>query len=323
MSKPTPTFYLLHGDDDLTLREEVARLRARLAAGADPTTAEMNTTLLDGREATLAEVRGACETMPFLAARRLVIVEGMLANARSEVVQALADYLPTLPPWARLVFVEPKRLPDSHALVKLARTHESGFERAFDPPSNAVGWIRKRAAQYGAEITPRAAATLAELVGEDLHAAASELDKLATYVDGARAIDVDDVARLTPYVPEANIFEMVDAVVRGDATGAVARMHRLMDEGDPLGLLGMIVRQFRLLIMAKAYLDAGYAPDGLAEALDVHPYAARKLPAQARNFSMETLEAIYRRLLDYDVQIKTGRIKPELALDLLVATLAG
>ncbi len=321
MTKPTPTFYLLHGEDGLTRSEEVARLRARFAAGADPTTAEMNTTLLDGAEATLAEVQGACDALPFFAERRLVIVEGMLANANRDLVKALADYLPTLPDWARLALVEHKRLPDNHPIVKLARAHERGYERTFDLPSNALNWIRKRAPQHGADITPQAAAALAELVGDDLYAADNELFKLATYTAGARPIDVDDVALLTPYVPEANIFEMVDAVVRGDAPGALSRMHRLAEESDPLGLLGMIVRQFRLLILTKTYLEAGHSPDGLAEAIAVHPYAAKKLPAQARGFSMDELEEIYRRLLDYDVQIKTGRLKPDLALDLLVSAL--
>lgn len=323
MSKPAPTFYLLHGEDDLTRSEEVASLRARFAADADPAIAELNTTLLDGREATLTDVQSACSAVPFLADRRLVIVEGLLAGAKRETIQALADYVEALPDWARLVLVERKRLPDNHALVRLAREHPRGYEKAFDPPANALAWIRRRAARYGAEIAPQAALALAELVGDDLHAADNELVKLSTYVAGARPITLEDVALLTPFVPEANIFDMVDALVQGDPKGALARLHRLLEGNDPLQLLGMIVRQFRLLIMAKAYLDAGGPPDGLAAAIDVHPYAAKKLPAQARNFTMAQLEHIYRRLLDYDMEIKTGRIKPDLALDLLVAALAG
>jgi DNA polymerase-3 subunit delta len=323
MTRPTPTFYVLHGEDSLTRREWVARLRARQASEGDPAIGELNTTIIDGKSATLTDLRSACEALPFLAERRLVIVEGMLSRAQRADLGALANYLPTLPDWARLVLVEANRLPDSHPIVRLARSHARGYERAFDPPHDAAGWIRQRAAQYQAEITPAAAAALAQVVGADLSAADNELSKLAAYVDGARPIEVDDVARLTSYVPEANIFEMVDAVVRGDARGATIRLHRLLEDGEALRLFGMIVRQFRLLIMAKAYLEAGRPPGGLAEAIEVHPYAAGKLPGQARDFSMEQLERIYRRLLDYDVQIKIGRLKPDLALDLLVAALAG
>ena len=49
---------------------------------------------------------------------------------------------------------------------------------------------------------------------------------------------------------------------------------------------------------------------------------AQKLAKQTRGFSLEQLEGIYRALLDNDIKMKTGRIKPELALDVLVAGLA-
>jgi DNA polymerase-3 subunit delta len=324
MAKPTPTFYLLHGEDNLSRDEEIDKLRARFAAGLDPATVEMNTAVFDGKTAALDEIKSACEAFPFLAERRLVIVKGLVAAMKRDAIKALAEYLPALPDWARLVLVEDKALPDNHRLVKLARDHASGFERAFHAPRNASGWIRQRAAEHGAEITPAAAAALAEVVGADLLAADNELVKLALYVDGARSIEVDDVAKLTVYVAEANIFEMVDAVVQGDGKGAISRLHRLLEQQDPLSIFGMIIRQFRLLLLTKTHLDAGGAPgDALAQAIDVHPYAARKLPAQARDFTMPQLEDFYRRLMDYDMQIKTGRIDAALALDLLVAALAG
>ncbi len=316
-----PTFYLLHGEDDFSREEEIAGLRARLSEGTDPTVAAMNTALFDSPPS-LDEIKNACEALPFMAERRLVVARGMVSAAKGGAQKALAAYLPTLPDWARLLLVENKTLSNRHAIVRLAREHARGYEKAFTPPRNTTGWIRRRAAEHQAEITPAAAAALAEATGDDLRAADNELCKLAAYADGTRPIDVDDIIELTPYVPEANIFEMVDALVAGDGKGATTRLHRLLEKQAPLSILGMVARQFRLLLMAKTYLEGGGTPGGLAEAIDVHPYAARKLPGQARSFSMAQLEAIYRRLLDYDVQIKTGRIDPELALDLLAAALA-
>jgi hypothetical protein len=43
--------------------------------------------------------------------------------------------------------------------------------------------------------------------------------------------------------------------------------------------------------------------------------------AQSLNFSVLRLEAIYQKLLDADIAIKTGRNEPMLALDLLVVEL--
>ena len=59
----------------------------------------------------------------------------------------------------------------------------------------------------------------------------------------------------------------------------------------------------------------------VAKELHIHPYRAKKLTAEARRLSLDGLEAIYNRLLDYDLKIKTGKIEAELALETLVVTL--
>ena len=44
-----------------------------------------------------------------------------------------------------------------------------------------------------------------------------------------------------------------------------------------------------------------------------------KITEQARHFPMQTLEGVYRGLLDIDEAIKSGRIEDEVALDGMVA----
>jgi DNA polymerase-3 subunit delta len=85
----------------------------------------------------------------------------------------------------------------------------------------------------------------------------------------------------------------------------------------------MIIRQFRLLLLTKEHLNSRGGMDTLPDVLGVKSkFAVEKFAKQSRAFSLAELEAIYRKLLDYDVQMKTGRIKPELALDLFFAGMA-
>jgi len=51
---------------------------------------------------------------------------------------------------------------------------------------------------------------LARLVGGNLWAMSSEIDKLALYTLGRR-IEVEDVKKITSSAQEANIFALVDA----------------------------------------------------------------------------------------------------------------
>src|SRR5919109_1457031 len=72
-----PMYYILHGEDELTRSEAVDKLRAKMG---DPQFADLNTAQFDGRKITLGELQHACDSVPFLTDKRLVIVEGMLAR---------------------------------------------------------------------------------------------------------------------------------------------------------------------------------------------------------------------------------------------------
>jgi DNA polymerase-3 subunit delta len=80
----------------------------------------------------------------------------------------------------------------------------------------------------------------------------------------------------------------------------------------------MIVRQFRLLLLTK---DAQANQLDPQKSLDVHPYVAGKIIAQARNFSQHDLEEIYHSLKEIDLASKTGKDNLEIALEGFVANL--
>ena len=69
---------LIHGPTELLRAEALTAIRSSIADDAE--IAELNTLRLDGRVATVAELRNSCDTLPFLAERRLVIAEGLLAR---------------------------------------------------------------------------------------------------------------------------------------------------------------------------------------------------------------------------------------------------
>ena len=328
MARRTPTFYVLHGSDEFSLRQQVQSLRAAMG---DPATAEMNTSVLDGKNTSAAQVLSAARAMPFLSEKRLVIVEGLLSwlsrkgagkTGKAE-LDELATGLEDLPPHARVVFVETGTLSDKHPIVVAAKTLPGGFHKLFGPPPNPSAWIRGHAREvYGVDVEPQAAAALAAVIDNDLRAADNEIAKLATYVNGERPITVADLKLLTTYAAEPDVFEMVDAIGQRDGQTAIRLMHRLLEQDEPLRLFGMIVRQFRLLILAREHLNAGGAPGSLSQAIGVHPFVAKKLSEQVRAFSMDQLDAIYHHLLDTDLGIKTGKVEGALALDLLIAGIA-
>lgn len=315
----TPTFYILHGDDEFSLKDHLTKLQASIN---DPS--QLNTTHMDGNEVSARAVISAVCAYPFLSDARLVVVRNMLGGKRKADTEMLVDELPTLPDFARLVFHEDKTLPESHAIMKLAKSDPNGQVKHFAAPSHPkemAPLLEKMAKGQGVSIEPQAVLALATVVPGDLRAADSEIAKLAAYVNYSRAITEADVEAMTAYVAEANIFELVDAIGQQNGRLAFTLMQRFLSEkgNEPLQIMAMIGRQFRLLILAREYLD--YGGEGtMASALGVTDFVARKVGGQAKRFaSVKQLEDIYRKLADLDDRIKTGRIDDETALQTFVA----
>jgi DNA polymerase-3 subunit delta len=325
----TPTFYLLYGDDDLARDAALAKYRANMGAGAD-----LNLSEFDGENVSVPQVLNAVSSYPFLAEQRMVIVKGLIAHlnrkgggesAKKDLERLLED-LPKLPAYARLILVESEAPRKDSKIVKLAT--EKGYCKAFEAPKDSSEWILKRAkTEYQADIDRTAAEALASVVGNDLRRADHELVKLVCYVNGERAITEADVALLTPYRSEANVFELIDAVAAGQARTALQLVNRTLeqDPSDPgFGLFALITTQFRRLLLVREHLDSGGSADknAIAELLSIKPYPAEKLARQSRQFRLADLERIYRRLHKYDYDMKLGRIKPRMALDLFIASLS-
>jgi DNA polymerase-3 subunit delta len=311
-------------------------------AASNSALAALNTDELDGRTVTLPDLRSAADAMPFISERRLVIVTGLLARliGRSagegeaegdeaapapvkEFRDALAAYLPHVPPTTALVLVESRPLPERNRFLTLAGQNEAGYAKRFDPPKGQalVQWIIKRARAAGGQFTSEAAQALASAVGEDTRLLDNEIEKLVAYADYSRPVDLPDVEMLTPYGGEVKIFEMVDAMGQKRGPAAVGYLLRLLDQPNqaPLSVFGMVVRQFRLLLAARELLAEGAAPAQVTAELGLRPFIAGKVLDQARLFSLADLEAIFRKLLDMDLGIKSSRIDGALALETFVA----
>jgi DNA polymerase-3 subunit delta len=335
MSQP-PRFYLLHGPDEFASAEYVASLKQKMG---DPSMASLNTTVFDARMVTLPELRSVCDTLPFLTKRRLVLVEGWLTRLTSkgegddegdapapasakELLAALIAYLPTVPETTALVFVEKRALPAQHAVLKAASGQDWALVKLFDVPKgpDLASWIEKRARAGGGAFSREAAEVLAA-VEDDPRALDNEIRKLLTYVNFARPVTVTDVQALTPEGGETKIFDMVEAIGQRRPQVATRELHKLLEKEEPLYVLGMIVRQYRMLLQARELLDAHQTETGVAQTLGLRPYPAQKICEQAGHLPLPVLEQIYHRLLDYDADIKTGRTDPAAALEALVVSL--
>ncbi len=323
-----PVVYLLHGEDEFAISHFISEIESRMG---DPATASMNTTRLDGRTVDIDELPSVTAALPFLAKRRLVILSNPLARLTSQELQEkFLAQLKEIPPSTALVLIEyhpltsekDRRKGKLNWLEKWALEHKDRvYLKAFPLPRgiSMVRWIIDQAGRSGGEITQQAAEHLASLIDGDPRLADQEIRKLLAYVNYQRPVEVDDVETLTADASQGNIFAMVDSLSVGDGRRALGMLRRLLEYQDHISIFGMIVRQFRLLLLTREMLDEGKQTDEIVRTLGVASFVGEKLLLQARRFSLPWLESTYHRLLEVDEAMKTSQMPGDLALETFVA----
>jgi DNA polymerase III subunit delta len=331
-----PPLVILHGEDNFALAERLAQLRDSLG---DPSMASLNTTELEGKSLSFSELRGLCDSLPFLTDQRLVIVRGLLtrltgksdsddseSGSSADFVDGLIDYFGVFPDTTSLVLFETKAINEKSRLLKAASQMPGAQLVKIDVPKGGdlTKWIIKRAKAGQGEFTPAAAEALAAAAGDDSRLLANEIDKILAYVNWARPVEPADVEKLTPAAGEAVIWDLVDALGARNAQLALNRFHTLlaMPSQDQFAIFNMIVRQFRFLLQVKEIVEKGGTVNAVMQTLEIKStYPAEKHMKQCRNFSLKQLEAIYHQLLDLDLALKSGAGEDTTAIDTFIAAL--
>ena len=299
--------YLIAGSDRPKVTRAVRRLRDRIGVDA----AE----LLSAAETSGDAAVAACNSLGlFTDEARLVVVEDV-QRWRADDAKAVAGYLESPAPATVLALVGEGVKPDS-ALAKACA--KAGDVLVYDAPRkrDLPSWVAAELRRRGASAEPEACRALAELVGEDLEALGTEVDKLATWAQGDE-IRVADVEQLGVARAETTIFSLTDAWGRRDV-GAVLRASESLLERSPrevTRVVGSLASHVGKVRACQALAADGVRPREAAGRLKMHPYAAEKAFAQAGNFSVDELRDTVVRLARLDLAVKGGsRLAPELEL---------
>ncbi len=246
--------YLVFGDEQLLVRRGLERIAERTLEGGPAAfnRADGNA----GTEGTIARLVAQARTPPMMGPRRLVVVRE-IENAKPEEVEALMAYLGSPCPSTVLVLVG-KQLPPAikgsnpgirlrNAVAKVGQAVR--FQTSRQDP---VAFTRQRCARAGCQLGVREAELLVEVVGRDLGRLQGEVDKLVAFVGGEGRIGPDHVEQVCSLLAETVVFELTDAIVRGEAGTALAISHRLLEEGNaPSRILPLLAWQVRQLVLLQ------------------------------------------------------------------------
>lgn len=300
--------FLLYGEDSFRARKTLIASRERFSSQRDAS--GLNVVTLRYGEADADCAMSELFASPFLAVRKLVVLEGFL-SASSPEQERLKDALGRLPESTVAVFFEVAG-PDALSrapLFPFLKDQKYSVEHQPLSSLQAAAFLEKEASRIGASIGRAATAALLEAVGSDSGALANALDMLVAHAaaHGRSEIAAADVSCIASSPKEESVFAIVDAILSDDG----ARAGRAISDASAAGiaepqLLALLLKQVKTLFLAFEAVRLGKDAAFLAASAGVHQYAAKKAIAAVRHHRKGGLDDYHRLLTDTERDFMTG-----------------
>ena len=304
--------YLLYGEEAYLKQQYKHNLEKALNPDGDT----MNFSHYEGKGIDVKQLIDLCETMPFFADRRVVLLEdtGFFKNKSEE----LADYMKELPDYLCMVFVETE-VDKRNRMYKAVKACGTIAEFARQDEKTLMRWAAGILGKAGKKITQRDMELLLTKTGTDMGNLRMELEKLICYTEGRDVVTAEDIEEICTTQTTNRIFDMVRAVTEKNQKRALDLYYDLLTlKEPPMRILFLLAKQYRQLLQVKQFAEAGLAQPEMASKLGVPSFAVRNSASCARAYTISELEQAVKDFVDAEESVKTGRLEDKLSVELLI-----
>lgn len=302
---------VLTGSNDFARTAELKKLVADFLREHD----EMAIERFDGEESTAERMQAAIQSLPFLTARKLVILRE--PGKQKTWAEKFDDILAQIADTTDLVIVEPKldkRLSYYKILKKKADFRDFTDLDAF----GLAQWAKTYVKEQGGTLQASDAKFLVDRLGASQQLLQSELGKLLVYDP---VITKTTIELLVEPLPQSTVFELLDAAFQGktEQTFVLYREQRAL-KVEPQAIIAMLAWQLHVLAVVKAAGDR--SPEDIAKTAKLNPFVVRKTLGLARNLSLAKVKVMVADLLMLDVKLKSVTMDADEALQLYLLKIA-
>ena len=276
----------------------------------------LNLKLFDEQDFQFQDLMQELQSIPMFQEKKLLILKNTFQNSEFK-TRLLENSQRLVGSEDIIIFYEEKEVLQNDPLLKFLAKNAKIQEFELLEGQKLKNWAKNEFEKYQTKIDPPALAKLINYIGNDLWRFSNEIKKLVAFKKtpasakasaGTEKIEIKDIELLVRAKIETEIFKTIDAIASRDKKRALSLIHQHLEKGDsPLYLLAMINFQFRNILMVKDSRNP-----------KLHPYIIKKSSWQAKKFTKEELKKIYHKLFEIDLAVKTGRLEPKTALDLLI-----
>lgn len=315
--------YLLYGIDSYLVNYYKNQLKKAVLSSDDT----MNYSYFEGKKPDVFQIIDTCNTIPFFADRRFVLVEnsGLFKASGNSVSEPLVKAIPSLSEQTVLVFVE-------HEVDKRNRMYKAVQANGYvcelnGLSSEALEYTLAAALQAnGKKISKNTLQYLIRLCGGDSQETGSNLDglmqeveKLTFYCGEREVVTTEDIDQICIPVITDKIFKLTNAIGQKKADEAMQHLSNLLYCREPVvRILVSVERHFKTLLLLRELADLHYPEKEIAKQAGLREFQLKYYYAQLRLFTPKELKDYLEYAALQEEKLKTGQLGDRLAVELLI-----
>ncbi|MFR5266000.1 DNA polymerase III subunit delta [Clostridium sp.] len=305
--------YVLCGTDEFLMKESVDKI---ISASIDKSFLDLNLAKFDGNNLNFDEFMNACETLPFMADRRAVVMARInflrdkCDNENKAFYEKAKDYFIN-PPSSTLVI--------GYLLLNDKRERANKFKKIIDLDKKGciivlvdklkgvrlTNKIENIFKEQGKDIGKIELKYFSEMVENNFDIIEREVDKLINFTEG-REITKEDINLMLPKTSEDDMFDLIEFISQKKANKAIDLINELISKGeDVFSILRLIQEQLKKLYITKVCLEKGKRLDDISRELKLPSFVVEKLINQSRKFKDGAIKKALNISLETEKRLKS------------------
>lgn len=281
----------------------------------------LNLVYFDANQRGFADFYDNFKISPMFAEKKLVVLKNVFSNKKFQ--EDLLGEIKNLELFKDVIVIyEGDKVDQKTKIFKALKEKCKSQKFQLLDNGKLKDWARAEFKKYppagGQKINLDALQMLLRRTGNDLWRTSGEIKKLADFKNSS-VIKREDIELMIKPKIEADIFKTIDALAAKNKKQALELMQRHLEAGEnPLYLISMIAYQFRNLLAVKELAEKRLMYASIVQKSGLHPFVVKKSYFACSQFSFGELKNAYKKIFQIDLDIKTGKIEPEIAISLLV-----
>lgn len=294
--------YFFFGEEPFLVERAGRRVMER---AVDPSMKDFNLNVYYGADCKETEILDTAQTLPMFSERRVVVVrqadklpaatqEGLLTYLANPCAETCLIFLAAKPDLRRKFFAELKKQPGALEFKKL-------YDNKLGP------FISGEAGVQGKKIDAAGAEMLAFMVGNNLQELVSQVEKAALYIGNRPVIGVEDVKAIVSQSKNFTAFELARFMGEKNLPKSLATLQSMLQNGEEaVMILGALASHFRRIWRIRELLDQKMSAADIGKQLKIHQFFLNEQVTQARKYPVAELVALFERMYQGDIAVKTG-----------------